>query len=139
MVISNMQVRKVCQVSGCGGVTLAKGYCCKHYYQIKRHGAVGASPRRRVSHGGSLGGVDRERSRRWLAGLGDTLGSERPTGALAHCTVRGCAGSTFDQRLCRLHYIKMRHLGLSGAVEAAGEIEAEREDPWAWMEEAVKD
>lgn len=31
-----------CSVAGCSGKHEARGYCAKHYQQVKRHGAVGA-------------------------------------------------------------------------------------------------
>lgn len=133
MVISNVQVKKACQVPECGSAVLAKGYCCKHYYQVKRHGAVGVCVRRRNT-ASCAGGADRVRRFASQAGEGD-----RPVGATNRCTVRGCQGVTFDQRLCRLHFIKMRYLGMMGVVETAAPAEVEREDAWEWMAEAIKD
>lgn len=130
MVTSNVQVKKACQVPACGSTVLAKGYCCKHYYQVKRHGAVGVCVRRRS--GASCG----ERSRRFPA-PGEALPADRPVSAANRCTARGCQGVTFDQRLCRLHFIKMRYLGMIGVGEADQEVE--REDAWEWMAEAIKD
>ncbi len=135
MVISNVQVRKVCQVPGCPSAVLAKGYCIKHYYQVKRHGAVGTCVRRR---GVASCGGGKEVTRRWSSAT-DASGADRPVGAANRCTARGCQGATFDQRLCRLHFIKMRYLGMAGVVETAADVEVEREDAWEWMAEAVKD
>lgn len=122
MVISNVaSAKKACQVQDCGSSVLARGYCCKHYYQVKRNGCVGTHRLRRTQRADAL-----------IHRLPSCLEREAPVGR--HCSVGGCRGQLFDQQLCRLHYIKMRYLGMVG-VEAGGE-QSEQADPWVMLEEA---
>lgn len=132
MVTSSVAAKKVCQVPDCGTPILAKGYCCKHYYQVKRNGAIGTG-RRTASASAAVPRAPRPRV------AGGAEWPDRSRGAFARCTVRGCAGMTFDQRLCRLHFIKMRYLGLVGAAAAAVEPETDRDEMWGWLADAVKD
>ena len=93
---------KGCSVPGCSGRFLARGYCVRHYYQVKRHGIVQPAGQRfaRVA--------SRPRPDRADWPL------ERPVARLAsfrreaHCTDGECAEAPFARGLCRLHYIMAR-------------------------------
>lgn len=127
MVISKVSIPKVCQVEGCGGKALARSLCCKHYYQVKRNGVVGTKRERAPR----AGGASRERAPEPAGGWGGRAPSRH------RCAARGCAGPLFDGSHCRLHFIKMRYLGMIG-VDAQ---EAEPEEPqeaWEWLEEAAR-
>ena len=92
---------KTCTVPGCTGRFLARGYCVRHYYQVKRHGVVQAAGERfaRAPRPRPDGGEWR---------------SERPVERLAHirreaaCMDGECAETPFARGLCRLHYIMAR-------------------------------
>ena len=95
---------KVCSVPGCTGRYLARNYCIKHYYQVKRHG-----------------NVQPEGGRMFPALSRDPEGWRRPLAArrassprAAHPREAGCrhgddcSEALFTQGYCRLHYIMVR-------------------------------
>jgi len=92
---------KGCTVDGCAGRFLARGYCVRHYYQVKRHGVVQAPGQRfaRAAHPRPDGGA-------WPG--------ERPQVRAvafrreAHCADGDCAETPFARGFCRLHYIMAR-------------------------------
>ena len=112
---------RACSVSGCGGRYLARGFCIKHYYQVKRHGEVrsGApsSVRRHCKEegcGGSsyaLGYCSRHYRQNWRT----AAPVRRPAPILRdehRCRDGACPESPFSQGLCRLHYIMTRYQDL---------------------------
>jgi hypothetical protein len=93
-----------CSVTGCTGRYLARGYCIRHYYQVKRHGLVRAdgecirSPRPRQARQGL-----RPAPRRGRAQSGPPRFREHG------CHESDCAEPVFTQGFCRLHYIVTRY------------------------------
>ena len=89
-----------CSVAGCAGRYLARGYCIRHYYQVKRHGIVRSdaervrSPRPRR---------DPQTTRRGPAQSGPPRFRERG------CHETECTEPVFTQGFCRLHYIVARY------------------------------
>ena len=95
-----------CSVSGCGGRHLARGYCVRHYYQVKRNGSVrpeGAGVGRRQVPLPGAGRPDRVPFRH--------AQGERPAFRIARetlCAEESCSETPFSRGLCRLHYIMVR-------------------------------
>jgi len=113
----------ICQVEGCGDKVLAKNYCCKHYYQFKRHGCISNTPRRKktncvVDH------CDRPHysrgycSRHYQQLLKkNSLIKESPKrSSKIICFAAGCKNTVFNSSYCRLHYIKMKSLEMLAEV-----------------------
>lgn len=99
---------RACSVAACLGRYLARGYCIKHYYQVKRHGEVladGIRSRRREPSGGLLPGTSREGSRVRRA----PAPRRSRDGA---CLEPACDEGAFSHGLCRLHYIMTRYQDL---------------------------
>ena len=87
---------RFCSVPGCGGRHLARGFCVRHYYQVKRNGSVRPEGGRacrpcRVSPPRMPGGRPAFRVSR-----------EELCGELS------CSEMPFSRGLCRLHYIMTR-------------------------------
>ena len=91
---------KGCTVPGCSGRFLARGYCVRHYYQVKRHGVVQTSGQRfaRASRPRPDGGFPGVRPGRHLPAQFRE----------AHCGEDACGEGIFARGLCRLHYIMAR-------------------------------
>lgn len=89
-----------CLVAGCTGRYLARGYCIRHYYQVKRHGIVRSGGERvrspRPRH-------DLQAPRRGSAQSGPLRSREHG------CHEADCAEPVFTQGFCRLHYIVARY------------------------------
>ena len=95
---------KGCTVPGCTGRFLARGYCVRHYYQVKRHGVVQAAGQRfaRAFSPRSLS----DRGEDWRQNLSaPRLAAFRRE---AHCQDGECPEKPFSRGLCRLHYIVAR-------------------------------
>ncbi len=99
--VSSPPESRGCSVAGCSGRFLARGYCVRHYYQVKRHGAVQApgqryarAPRPRTE-GGDFPGV---------------RPFPRPASLRREmsCGEDGCGEGLFAHGFCRLHYIRAR-------------------------------
>lgn len=87
---------RACSVGGCTGRYLARGYCIRHYYQVKRHGSVRPE--------GLLRSAPAP-----LAWRRSPARTPRPfPGRSPGCGEGGCEESPFAQGLCRLHYIVAR-------------------------------
>lgn len=108
---------KICSVEGCGGKVLAKGFCCKHYYQFKRHGQVTDGPRRKRTECGvdscsrphyARGYCSKHYQQLLKKGSTGKGGSRRS--AKIYCAAGQCRETVFAQGFCRKHYIKMRAL-----------------------------
>ena len=112
-----------CSVAGCTGRYLARGYCIKHYYQVKRHGEVrsaSAGPVRRLckeegctSGSYALGRCARHYRQGWRTA--SVPAARRPAPAFREehrCRDGSCAEAPFSQGLCRLHYIMARYQDL---------------------------
>ena len=89
-----------CSVPGCTGRYLARGYCIRHYYQVKRHGIVRSDGERARS---SRPRCDRLAPRRGPAQTGPPRFRERG------CLEPDCPEAVFTQGFCRLHYIVARY------------------------------
>lgn len=121
-----------CSVDGCGAKVLARGYCCRHYYQVKRHGHVTRSgvyvrptscreegcDGRPYARGMCL----RHYQQGWRARRGPSRSSgraapraSRPGRLAAGCLLPTCSDRPFADGFCRLHYIKYRHLELGAS------------------------
>ena len=94
-----------CSVPGCGGHYLARGYCIRHYYQVKRHGAVredgeARSPCRPHAH----------TAKPWVPN--NLPGRRQPMMSMSRrderCAEERCDDLPFARGLCRLHYIMAR-------------------------------
>lgn len=98
---------RTCSAPGCASRTLARGYCIKHYYQVKRHGAVQADGIRATRFpAGPAPCTDGSAGRREPAPP-----RARPPAWLrleARCREDACGESPFARGLCRLHYIMVR-------------------------------
>lgn len=116
--------KTICQVDGCGDKVLAKNYCCKHYYQYKRHGCISNTPRRKKTHC-LVEGCDRPHysrgycSRHYQQLLKkNSLMRESPNKRTSKviCYAAGCKNTVFASGYCRLHYIKMKSLEMLAEV-----------------------
>lgn len=115
---------RACAVAGCPGRYLARGYCIKHYYQVKRHGEIrsastSASPVRRVCKeegctGSSyaLGRCARHYRQGWRVTAAPARRAAPAIREEHRCRDGGCAEAPFSQGLCRLHYIMARYQDL---------------------------
>ncbi len=108
---------KVCQVEGCGGKVLAKNYCCKHYYQFKRHGRITDGARQKQT-GCTVDGCSRPHYARGycskhyqqLLKKGNPVKGASKRSSKLYCAAPSCKHTVFNSGFCRLHYIKMRSL-----------------------------
>ena len=114
---------KSCSISGCTGRYLARGFCIKHYYQVKRHGSVrtdSSGPSRRLckadgcmgmSH--ALGYCARHYGLHWRVTAATPTRRPAPVFRDEHrCRDGACPEAPFSQGLCRLHYIMSRYQDL---------------------------
>lgn len=108
---------KHCSVEGCSGKVLAKQFCCKHYYQFKRHGCISAQSKDKASQCQveacgkphySRGFCSRHYQQ--LLKKGNPLKSTARRSSKIYCYATGCRETVFTGGFCRLHYIKMRSL-----------------------------
>ncbi len=91
---------RACSVPGCTGRYLARGYCIRHYYQVKRHGLVRSDGERvRIPRPRQ----DRQAPRRGPAQSGPPRFREHG------CHEAECSEPVFTQGFCRLHYIVARY------------------------------
>lgn len=118
-----------CEVEGCGGKILARGLCCRHYYQVKRHGHVTCAARRDRPRSCAETGCPeqpyarglclRHYQRGWRATRGPrgprAARSRRDLRLAVQCLLPSCGERHFADAFCRLHYIKMRHLEMGAA------------------------
>jgi hypothetical protein len=111
--------KTICQVEGCGDKVLAKNYCCKHYYQYKRHGCISNTPRRKKIHC-MVDNCDRphysrgycSRHYQQLLKKNSLLRDSPKRSSKIICYAPTCKGTVFASGYCRLHYIKMKSLEL---------------------------
>ena len=102
---SPVAAEHACSVGGCAGRYLARGYCIRHYYQVKRHGAVRPEGLRRISPEGRRRTPD-PGPLAWRRGPART--PRGLPGRSPGCEEGGCEESPFAHGLCRLHYIVAR-------------------------------
>lgn len=118
-----------CGVEGCGGKILARGFCCRHYYQVKRHGHVTCAERRNRPRACAEAGCPerpyarglclRHYQRGWRAARAPQAPRAERTRRVPRiavpCLLPACGERHFADGFCRLHYIKMRHLEMGAA------------------------
>ncbi len=87
-----MKQEKICSVEGCNLKHYCKGYCNKHYYQVKRHGCIQ---------------TQEDISRR----LSEASKRRERVNAGKMCSIDGCESPAKTKGMCNRHYQQTFHHG----------------------------